>query len=87
MHCVLLIFILLGAGLLLWYWKAKNKTIASMIVSAGMAVLILVDLWSVDRRYLDDSNYVKEKAEESYKESVADKEIFKDTDESFRVFD
>ena len=68
-----LIFILLGAGLLLWYWKAKNKTTASMIVSAGMAVLILVDLWSVDRRYLDDSNYVKEKAEESYKESVADK--------------
>ena len=81
-----LIFILLGAGLLLWYWKAKNKTTVSMIVSAGMAVLILVDLWSVDRRYLDDSNYVKEKAEESYKESVADKEIFKDTDESFRVF-
>ena len=81
-----LIFILLGAGFLLWYWKAKNKTTVSMIVSAGMAVLILVDLWSVDRRYLDDSNYVKEKAEESYKESVADKEIFKDTDESFRVF-
>lgn len=81
-----LIFIMLGAGLLLWYWKAKNKTTASMIVSAGMAVLILVDLWSVDCRYLDDSNYVKEKAEESYKESVADKEIFKDTDESFRVF-
>ena len=81
-----LIFILLGAGLLLWYRKKKKKTTASMIVSAGMAVLILVDLWSVDRRYLDDSNYVKEKAEESYKESVADKEIFKDTDESFRVF-
>ena len=81
-----LFFILLVAGLLLWYWKAKKKTTASMIVSAGMAVLILVDLWSVDRRYLDDSNYVKEKAEESYKESVADKEIFKDTDESFRVF-
>ena len=81
-----LIFILLGAALLLWYWKAKNKKTASLIVSAGIAVLILVDLWSVDRRYLNDGNYVKEKAEESYKESVADKEIFKDTDESFRVF-
>ena len=33
-----LIFILLGAGLLLWYWKAKKKTTASMIVSAGMAL-------------------------------------------------
>ena len=81
-----LIFILLGAALLLWYWKAKNKKTASLIVSAGIAVLILVDLWSVDRRYLNDGNYVKEKAEESYKESVADKEIFKDTNESYRVF-
>ena len=33
-----LIFILLGAGLLLWYWKAKNKTTASMIVSAGIDI-------------------------------------------------
>jgi hypothetical protein len=81
-----LIFILLGAGLLVWFWKSKNKTRTSMFVSAGMAVLILVDLWSVDRRYLNDSNYVKETAQETYKESVADKEIFKDTDESFRVF-
>lgn len=81
-----LIFILLGAGLLLWYWKAKNKNTASVIVSAGIAVLMLVDLWSVDRRYLNDNNYVKETAQESYKESVADKEIFKDTDQSFRVF-
>ena len=81
-----LIFILLGAGLLVWFWKSKNKTRTSMFVSAGMAVLILIDLWSVDRRYLNDSNYVKETAQETYKESVADKEIFKDTDESFRVF-
>lgn len=57
-----------------------------MVVSAGIAFLILVDLWTVDRRYLNDSNYVKEKPQDTYQESVADKEIFKDTDESFRVF-
>ena len=81
-----LIFILLGAALLFWYWKSKNKKSTATIVSAGIAILILVDLWTVDRRYLNDSHYVKQTAREAYKESVADKEIFKDTDESFRVF-
>lgn len=81
-----LIFILLGAALLVWFWKSKNKKSTGMLVSAGIALLILVDLWTVDRRYLNDSNYVKEKPQETYKESVADREIFKDTDESFRVF-
>lgn len=81
-----LIFILLGAALLVWFWKSNNKKSTGMFVSAGIALLILVDLWTVDRRYLNDSNYVKEKPQETYKESVADREIFKDTDESFRVF-
>lgn len=81
-----LIFILLGAALLVWFWKSKNKKSTGMFVSAGIALLILVDLWTVDRRYLNDSNYVKEKPQETYKESVADREIFKDTDDSFRVF-
>lgn len=81
-----LIFILLGAALLLWYWKAKNKETAATIVSVGMAILILVDLWTVDRRYLNEGHYVKQTAKDAYKETVADKEIFKDTDQSFRVF-
>lgn len=81
-----LVFIILGAALLVWYWKSGRKQSTAMLVSVGMAVLILADLWTVDRRYLNDSNYVKEKPHETYKESVADKEIFKDTDESFRVF-
>ncbi len=81
-----LIFILLGAALLVWFWKSGNKKTTGMFVSAGIAVLILVDLWTVDHRYLNDSNYVKDKPQETYKETVADKEILKDTDESFRVF-
>ena len=79
-----LLFILLGAGLIFWFWKAKNKQRTGMIVSAGIAVLILVDLWTVDRRYLNESNFVKEKPQETYKETLADKEILKDKD-SYRV--
>ena len=80
-----LIFILLGAGLLLYFGKSKNKEKSATIVSACFAILILVDLWNVDRRYLNDKDFVKEKPTEVYKETVADKEILKDTNSTYRV--
>lgn len=80
-----LLLIVSGAALLIWFWKAKNKKTTATWVSAGMALLILVDLWTVDRRYLNDSNFVKETPAETYKESVADKAILKDNSPSYRV--
>ncbi|OAV71612.1 putative membrane protein [Bacteroidales bacterium Barb4] len=80
-----LVYILLCAGLLFWFWKSKKKEAMSVWVSVGIVLLIVTDLWTIDRRYLNDSNYVRETAAESYKESAADREIFKDTDQSFRV--
>lgn len=80
-----LIFIILGAALLFWYFTAKDREKISGIVGVGIAVLMLVDLWTVDKRYLNESNFVKQKLEDAYKESVADKEIFKDNDPSYRV--
>jgi len=80
-----LIFVLLGAALVCWYWKAKDKLKTATFVSAGIALLILVDLWTVDRRYLNESHFTTQKAHEVYAETVADKEILKDTDISFRV--
>ncbi|MDR2119074.1 MAG: YfhO family protein [Tannerellaceae bacterium] len=78
-----LVFILLGAGLILWFGKSGNRKTATL-VSAGMAVLILADLWTVDRRYINDGSYTREKPEETYREGLANKEILKDT-ASFRV--
>jgi len=80
-----LIFILLGAGLLFWYMKAKDKARTATFVSAGIALLILIDLWAVDKRYLNESHFSTQKVHETYRETVADKEILNDTDPSFRV--
>lgn len=80
-----LVFILLGAGLLVWFWKAKNKKTAATCVSVGVAALILMDLWTVDRRYLSDRNFIKQQPAEMYKETVADKTILQDTGSTFRV--
>jgi hypothetical protein len=80
-----LIFILLIAGLLFVYWKSKNKQSTAMWISACIAMLMLIDLWSVDRRYLNDNNFSSEQLHESYKATVADNEILKDKDPSYRV--
>ncbi|WP_085537161.1 YfhO family protein [Massilibacteroides vaginae] len=80
-----LIFIVLGAGLMFFYWKNQHKKTMGMIVSAGIAVLILADLWTVDKRFLNEGDFIKEKPHETYKASVADNEILKDTDLSYRV--
>ena len=80
-----LIFILIGAGLMFIYLKAKDKQKYVIYICAGLTVLVLIDLWSVDKRYLDDSKFVRESAVDTYKPSVADKEILKDKDLSYRV--
>lgn len=80
-----LIFILLGAALLCWFYASKEKNKTAMYVGAGIAVLMLIDLWPVDKRYLNDRNYINQRPEQTYIASAADKEILKDTDPSYRV--
>ncbi|MDR1633017.1 MAG: YfhO family protein [Dysgonamonadaceae bacterium] len=80
-----LIFVLLSAALVFLFMQSKHKKQSILILGAGLATLILVDLWTVDKRYLNDKNYVNETLEEAYRESVADKEILKDKDLSYRV--
>lgn len=80
-----LVFILLSAGLLFYFWTAKNKQTAATYVSIGMIVLMLADFWSVDKRYLNASNFTNEQLQANFKESVADQDILKDKAPSYRV--
>ncbi len=80
-----LLFILLSAALVAWFMVAKNKKTVATWVGIGMTVLILVDLWTVDKRYLNDKNFFPKKdIQATYQESVSDQEILKDKD-NFRV--
>lgn len=80
-----LFFILAGAVLLFWYFTSKNRSAVGSYVAIGVAVLLLADLWTVDKRYLNEKNFVRQQPADVYKESVADKAIFEDQDPSFRV--
>lgn len=78
------IFIALGAGLL--YLYAFGMLVNKKIVLIGTGALILIDLWAVDRRYLNAENFVEEQEEtKDFSKSFADRQILKDKDPNYRV--
>jgi hypothetical protein len=78
-----LVFISLGAGLL--FLLLKNK-IKPAYVIGGLAVLIIIDMWAVDKRYLNDDNFVRAReAEYPFQPTEADKQILEDREVYFRV--
>ena len=78
-----LLFIALAAGSL-YLWQIKKVKTNMLFVILG--VLILVDLWSVDKRYLNDENFVsKREATNPFPETPADRAILQDNDLYYRV--
>ncbi|MCB0805768.1 MAG: YfhO family protein [Bacteroidales bacterium] len=78
-----LLFILV-AGAALWAFSAKkiNKSVLIVIVGA----LILVDMWTVNKRYLDNDDFVRSsRMEKPFPKTAADEAILKDNDPNFRV--
>ncbi len=78
-----LIFIILAAAsLLAYYYKKINMKYAIGL----LALLILLDMWPVSRRFLNESNFTKAStASEPYPMTVADKAILEDQSLSYRV--
>ena len=80
-----LIFILLTAGVFFAAWKRKLKALPAMAV---IGVLLLVDLWGVDKRYLNKDHFVTERNfDAQFNPRPVDNAIHKDTDLSYRVLD
>ena len=83
-----LILVLISAVLLWLYINEKIKQ--SGIIVGILACLVLFDLWGVDRRYLNDSNFVTEKRiklKPSQTDQMLDQYAAQFKDEDYRVFD
>ncbi|PWJ57213.1 hypothetical protein CLV98_108133 [Dyadobacter jejuensis] len=80
-----LILILFAAGLV-WLWmKEKAKPILVYMI---FLLLMVVDMFGVDKRYLNNDDFVsKFAAEASLAPSAADTRILQDTDPNFKVLD
>ena len=80
-----LLFILFTAVILLAF---RFKKISTKIFYIGFGLLVILDLWTVNRRYLNNDNFVtKREAREPYTATKADLDILKDKELDFRVLD
>ena len=80
-----LIFILLGAGVV---WAGFATKIKREYLYVVLGILILADLWSVDKRYLNDSDFVSKRTiENQYAPREVDKIILRDKDPNYRILD
>lgn len=87
------LFLLLGGGVLAGYlyflkdaFKGKQARYGSYAVSIVLMIMVVADLWPIDRQYLNEDNFVKKtQYERPLQPTQADQAIFQDTDPNFRV--
>ena len=78
-----LIIILIGFGILLLYRAQKLKEVPMV---ACLALLCLVDMWTVNRRYLNNDNFVRPRTtEQAFPLTDVDQRILQDTGKDYRV--
>lgn len=76
-------FILISALVILFTINGKLKV---NYMFAGLALLVLIDMYTIDRRYLNNNNFIdKRKADKPFVMSEADKQILQDKDLDYRV--
>ncbi|MFV0538639.1 MAG: YfhO family protein [Dysgonomonas sp.] len=83
-----LVFVLLAGGVMLFALRSKMEAKKLALYSTlGITVLILADLWNVDKRYLGEKNFVNKSTykTQTFPQSVADKAILQDQHPSYRV--
>lgn len=77
--------ILLAAGLL---WALVAQKLKPRLFYPLIAVLVLFDLFSVDKRYLNNADFLnKSDVEQVLAPNAADQQILQDKSPSYRVFD
>lgn len=84
-----LVFVLLAGAVMIASLRVKLTT-QKMILNpfiAAIVLLVLIDLWGVDRRYMNDSKFVSKSAykTETFQKTTADNAILQDTHPSYRV--
>lgn len=80
------IYIAIGGGLLWFFVKKKMK---SQVFIGLLTLLCLVDMWTVDKRYLNANAYISRQQAQNLQsftpKTQADIEILQDKDPNFRV--
>ncbi len=78
------LFILLSAAAI---WAVMKNKLKPVYLIPALAFLILVDMWPVNKRYLNDSHFDRKRnVTNPYRANEVDMAIMQDTDPYYRVF-
>lgn len=78
-----IVIILIGAVMLLLF---KAKKLQAKYLVGGVIALCLIDMWAVDKRYLNDEMFTpKDEASQPVQKTAADEQILKDKGLDYRV--
>lgn len=78
-----IVIIIIGVAMLLLFKAQKTKAIYLIV---GISALCLIDLWQVDKRYLNDEMFVPKSERDTPQQATAtDLQILKDKSLSYRV--
>lgn len=76
------LLLILAAGICIYWGVLKRSRYALWV----LGILILVDLWGVDKRYLNEKDFItKQTFRQVYQPALANKIIWQDKDLSYRV--
>ena len=80
--------LVLVAAALLWFYVKSHKFRSTALLALGLGAFVLVDMWPVDKRYMNDSMFSRGNSfDEAFKMQPWEKEILdNDKDPNFRVF-
>lgn len=78
------LIVLVALGII---WLAIGRKLKELVVFALLGLLVVFDMWNVDRRFLSDDNYEDKAKVERFRPYAADLEILKDKGLSYRVLD
>lgn len=76
-------FILLAAALMWFYLKKNFKAEWVMVL---LSIFVLVDLWSLDRKYVGEQSFIPKRSVKTVLPTETDRMILADTDPDYRVF-
>lgn len=79
-----LVYVLLAYGLLFFFGTKSRHNYFNYAI-ASIALLSIIDLWSVDRRFINDKTFVRQSEYTPFTPTVADNSILADKDPSYRV--
>lgn len=79
------LFVTIAFGLI---WALLKNKISSSSIAILLAIAVLVDMWGVNRRYLNNDNFVDPSVlNQQFQAREVDQFILRDTSANYRVFD